>query len=115
MKGIELPINILVIVAVAIIVLLGIVALFFSTWTTGTSTIDLNSVKNRACGAVNGNCDRDPANIAIFPAYKNANPSITSENLRELCENEYGIATDDSDQECLNIVCGLNCAEPSAA
>jgi hypothetical protein len=112
MKGIELPINILVIVAVAIIVLLGIVALFYSTWFTSTGTIDLSSVTNRACNAVRGSCTTNPIDIAIFPAYKNSDPTITSGNLEQLCKYEYGMLNDYTAQGCLNRACGLNCAVP---
>ena len=49
MKGIELPINILVIVAIAVIVLLGMVALYFAGWTPFSSSLSYQSVKNTAC------------------------------------------------------------------
>ena len=113
MKGIELPINILVIVAVAIIVLLGIVALFYSTWFTGTSTIDLNAATNRACNAVRGNCGTSPNSILLSPNYKNSQGTISA-TLGALCFNEYNIGGSETLEEdywttCLNQVCGLNC------
>ncbi len=49
MKGVELPINILVIVAVAVVVLLGLVALYFVGWSPFPKTVGLESVKNDAC------------------------------------------------------------------
>jgi hypothetical protein len=114
MKGIELPINILVIVAVAIIVLLGIVALFYSTWFTSTKPMDLNAVTNQACNAVRGNCAVKPSTITIYPAFKNSDPTITSGDLAALCYNEYSIGTSATlntaeEIQCLNRACGLNC------
>ena len=49
MKGVELPINILVIVAVAVVVLLGIVALYFVGWSPFPATVGLESAKNEGC------------------------------------------------------------------
>jgi hypothetical protein len=50
MKGIELPINILVIVAIAVIVLLGLVVLYFVGFNPFSSGISLTALKNQACG-----------------------------------------------------------------
>ena len=109
-KGIELPINILVIVAVAIIVLLGVIALFYSTWFKSTTPIDLNAATSRACNAVRGDCNVVTTNIVISPAYVNA-AQLSSATLSALCINEFGIAavTADFDDVCMNRVCGLNC------
>lgn len=49
MKGIELPINILVVVAIAVIVLLGLVALFFVGFGPFGQQIAINAAKNKAC------------------------------------------------------------------
>jgi len=110
-KGIELPINILVIVAVAIIVLLGVIALFYSTWFKSTTPLDLNSATSRACTAVRGNCAVTGASIKISPPYINtANPPVTSTTLAELCLNEFGFtAATYTDVKCINRVCGMNC------
>ena len=52
MKGIELPINILVIVAVAVIVLLGIVALYFAGFLGPAGTMTQQSAKSKYCALV---------------------------------------------------------------
>ena len=49
MKGLELPINVLVVVAVAVIVLLGVVGLFFAGFIGGGGTIALTAARNNAC------------------------------------------------------------------
>ena len=49
MKGIELPINILVVVAIAVIVLLGLVALYFIGFNPFSNTTALNAAKSSGC------------------------------------------------------------------
>ena len=104
MKGIELTINILVVVAVAVIVLLGVVALFFSGWFSGTQPMSLEAVKSQACNAaVRMGCDVTggvTTLVGITVDYGTAN------NLDSLCEDYYQI-TDDT--MCVNSVCGMNC------
>jgi hypothetical protein len=56
MKGLELPVNILVIIIIAIIVLLAVVALFLGGYT-GVGVIDSAGAKTKACGViVNSGC-----------------------------------------------------------
>jgi hypothetical protein len=52
MKGIELPINILVIIAVAVIVLLGVIALYFSGFMGPAKLLDQNSAKQKYCAII---------------------------------------------------------------
>ena len=49
MKGVELPINILVVVAIAVIVLLGLVALYFIGFNPFSVTTAMEAVKNSGC------------------------------------------------------------------
>ena len=51
MKGVELPINILVVVAIAVIVLLGLVALYFVGFNPFSVTTALEATKNTGCRA----------------------------------------------------------------
>jgi hypothetical protein len=99
-KGIELPINILVVVAVAVIVLLGVVALYFSGWFSGTAPVTLEAAKAQACNiASRQGCGvADPTAITVSYG--------TATNLDELCDTYYQIA---DDTMCLNNVCGMNC------
>jgi len=55
-KGIELPINVLVIVSVAVIVLLGIIALFMTTFGQGSAQIQTDTAWNRGCSKITANC-----------------------------------------------------------
>jgi amino acid transporter len=48
-KGVELPINILVVVAIAVIVLLGLVALYFVGFNPFSVTTALEATKNSGC------------------------------------------------------------------
>jgi hypothetical protein len=66
-KGVELPINILVIVAIAVIVLLGLIALYFVGWGPFAGAAGLEGVKNAACRElVQGtNCAGDSWAITI--------------------------------------------------
>jgi len=68
-KGIELPINILVIIAVAVIVLLGIIALYFSGFVGPAGTMTSEGSKVKYCGVIMKNvagCSTvDPASVTI--------------------------------------------------
>jgi hypothetical protein len=101
-KGIELPINILVVVAVAVIVLLGVVALFFSGWFSGTAPMSIEAAKSQACNIASrqGCAVADPTAIAV--SYGDAS------TLQEICEIYYQITAGDTVM-CLNSVCGMNC------
>jgi hypothetical protein len=112
-KGIELPINILVIVAVAIIVLLGVIALFYSSWFSGTGPVTAESAKSRACSIANrlGCTDSTGAATQASAIYMTAdglpggNPLYkTYHNLEEFCLGEYQTTTN-----CLYLACGMQC------
>ena len=102
MKGVELPINILVIVAVAVIVLLGIVALYFAGFIGPASTINQGAAKTAGCSYVmnnpNGCQTVTPINI-IFggaggPSRFDVNGDGTytaADNLQALCERYYSV------------------------
>lgn len=66
MKGLSLPINVLVIVVVAIIVLLGVVAIYFGGFSPFSSAISVEGVKNGVCEEiVRTGCTKDPATINL--------------------------------------------------
>ncbi len=104
MKGIELPINILVIVAIAVIVLLGMIALYFTGWGPFAGATSLEGIKNTACRQLvqTSNCGISSWTILVsnFDANKdgNINPLVgaaypagacpiagTGDNLAQLC------------------------------
>ena len=130
MKGMELPINLLVIVAVAVIVLLGVVALFLTGFQPiGETLTSSGSAKNNACSQwIGTGCTIAPESILIYDYDANddkdegsdagssfdwpdwdANENwndVTNEddNLAALCAYHYGADTED---EC-RAICGCN-------
>src|SRR3972149_6967921 len=99
MKGVELPINVLVIVAIAVIVLLGLVALYLAGFSPFSYIAGLEAVKNAACSQLNrgGGCSLDPAQIWVnYDANKDggidANETAVEDNtdtLDQLCTNFF--------------------------
>jgi len=66
MKGIELPINILIIVAVAVIVLIAVIAMFYPAFTSGGTVMNSESAKNAACQIMmSRNCQAATSAITI--------------------------------------------------
>jgi hypothetical protein len=123
-KGIELPINILVIVAVAIIVLLGVIALFYSSWFTSTGPVSSQSAISAGCNSASrmGCSVVEPSSIAV--TYK------TYVNLALFCNGEYPgagftvappvppavpaagsswAANGVDAKKCLTLACGMGC------
>ncbi len=108
MKGVELPINILVIVAIAVIVLLGMVALYFLGMGPFQKTAGLESYKNQACSELVRNCSVSPQSIPVsFDADKDdqVDPgatsvtdlsTITKDNLMSLCYNYFAAKTENA-------------------
>jgi hypothetical protein len=108
LKGIELPVNALIIVILAVLVLLGILALYGGVWSPSSGGINLESAKNNGCHMLaSTNCQSGPETIAIsnFDANKNGqsndpgtvsawgtacpNAAWTSDNLAALCACFY--------------------------
>jgi len=66
MKGLSLPINVLVIVVIAVIVLLGIVALYFGGFNPFSAAIGVEGVKNEKCGElVRKGCSLSTASLKV--------------------------------------------------
>lgn len=77
-KGIALPINMLVILAVAVIVLLAVVAFFMGSFETGT--VDEQTVLNECCGQVvrYGECHVDNwHNLTAFDIESDEEANVT--------------------------------------
>jgi hypothetical protein len=112
MKGLSLPINVLVIVVVAVIVLLGVVAIYFGGFNPFSSAIGVESAKNDVCGNfVRFRCTGKTNETLVpnFDANKDGviNPASTtfpttcpgnagSDNLAYLCVCYYGRTTEAS-------------------
>jgi hypothetical protein len=102
MKGVELPINVLVIVAIAVIVLLGIVVLYFIGFNPFSGSISITSLKNSACSnfSLNFDCGRRggmTTDKIILPTN-----SYGYGNLLALCQGQMGAA----DEAACRQVCG---------
>ena len=95
MKGVELPINVLIIVVIAIIVLLAIVAVFFIGWTPYASSAGIDAVKNDACRKMSYDCSKDPTTIDITNFDVANDGSTANDNLQGLCETYYDIGATD--------------------
>jgi hypothetical protein len=125
MKGVELPINTLIIVAIAVIVLLALVALYFTGFTPFTSAVGLEGVRDEACRklAQLNQCREQPQNIKTSGFDADQDGKIDSDetgsgwrwraadcgvvnfygdNLASLCQCYYNI---DSDSKCKTL-CG---------
>jgi Tfp pilus assembly protein PilW len=65
MKGVALPIEVLVIIVIAVIVLLGMVAVYFAGWTPFAETAGVDAVKNNACKKLAYDCSKDPKDVLV--------------------------------------------------
>ncbi len=109
MKGIELPISTLIIIAVALLVLLGIVALWMGGWSGGSTAISVESAKASGCSivmhhsegcqsALTDNIIYDGGaganHLFIFDADGNGTPGEAADTLLALCNRYYSAATE---------------------
>jgi hypothetical protein len=100
MKGIELPINILVIIVIAVIVLLGIIAVYFTGWTPYAQSSGVDAVKNAGCRMVVYNCSIDLDTI-LFDGSMAGLPVYDVDGDGKLCPADGAVCTEDDDLELL--------------
>jgi len=95
MKGIELPVNVLVIIAVAVLVMLALVAMYMAGmlgWGPGA----VQSAKTAACGQLmNVNCNENPENFNVNYDATGDGRIVggrlsTNDNLQVLCNMNLG-------------------------
>jgi len=121
LRGVELPINTMIIVVLCLIVLIAIVVLFFSTWDPGKGTLSQEAARNNACQLmVATRCTANPVNIVVrdFDADRDgflntagagtgacASTPGQGDTLYMLCKCWYGIsdALPDFDENCKDI------------
>lgn len=107
MKGIELPINVLIIVVIAIIVLIALVSMFYNPVNVGGSVVGLDNAKSQACRSlsVGYGCDKnaDLDDIMVYDFDANGDGNMDSEDtLMALCEDKYAIG----DESACRQLCG---------
>jgi hypothetical protein len=108
-KGIELPINILVIIAVAVIVLLGVIALYFSGFMGPAGIVTQDAAKTSGCKLIMskvGGCATvdaaytdtliyDGAHFGLpkFDADGNGVPGEATDTFTKLCAKYFSATT----------------------
>jgi len=122
MKGVELPINVLVIVAIAVIVLLGIIALYFAGFGPAAGQVNLQTATSAACGSwrARGSTTVSADTITISSFDANGDGTITAaagcggtaDNLETLGVKYYGTTACSTtltatDTDIRTRVCGL--------
>jgi len=99
MKGLELPISMIVIIAVAVLVLVVVAAFFAGYFGTGTGAISLESAFSRGCAALRAGYQCLPENtgkVIIADYAKTVNdPNKGIYSLQKICE-EKGLAVGDT-------------------
>jgi len=101
-KGVELPINILVIVAIAVIVLLGLVALYFIGFNPFSVTTAIEAAKNNNCRTyLHQNPVCNSAATVTFDY-----PTGNTTDLASFTDDYYGCTNTATDESCARRVCG---------
>ncbi len=111
MKGVELPITALIIIALGLLVLLGVVALWMGGWSGGSTGVNVEAAKAAACGVVmreEAGCSTTTPSTILLDGTEPGVPAFdvpgAADNLQMLCETFYGV-TAGSASECRQ-VCG---------
>lgn len=96
MKGIELPVNILVIIAIAVIVLLGLIGLYMAGMLGPGISIQQRQAWNTGCGAIVTDCGKwAAATEATWNATK-VSVAGTTMGMLGLCKIMTGSSTFDN-------------------
>jgi hypothetical protein len=88
MKGISLPVNVIVIVVVGVLVMVVIAAYFVRSTSSGFTAIELQNAKNNACSILRTsyNCNAiTDTNLRAVGAKVNEN--VGTMTLQQICEN----------------------------
>lgn len=117
MKGLELPINVLILIAIAVIVLLAVIVLFFSGFGGPSRAITLQTAVSTACAEWQRKGLTTKAANTITIDYYDANGDGTitaatgcggtADNLGTLALKFYGIACSGKDIDIKQRVCGF--------
>jgi hypothetical protein len=113
MKGLELPINVMVILVLGIIILIAVIALIYGAYPPSIKSVDLTTVKNSACQVLTSmGCGGSPSSIIISNFDANNDGKLDGgsdwtfgagncarsgeDNLASLCECYYSIMDEDA-------------------
>jgi len=108
MKGMELPINVMVIVVICVIVLLAVVALFFGVWNPFKTTATLETAKNNACQMlVSMGCPSNPESISVRDFDANRNGTVNDDGT--------GTISWDSNHDCYSAAATNNIGDNLAS
>ncbi|MCD6557858.1 MAG: hypothetical protein J7K31_02385 [Candidatus Aenigmarchaeota archaeon] len=93
-KGVSLPINMIIIMIIAVLALLVILAFFMPGWFKQTGTIDVETAFTKGCNSLSilHNCDPDTVEDIIIPGFdhdRNGEP----DSLYEVCQLKAAIST----------------------
>ena len=96
LKGVELHVNVLVIISIAVLVMLGLIALYV-TGIIGAAPLQVQLAKNAACSElINRGCQvTDPATVLIKNDINGDTTVDENDNLQALCEKSFGVTPGD--------------------
>lgn len=112
-KGLELPVNVLVVVAIAVVIVLGVLALYMGVVTPGQATIQQRAAWNQMCQiVVQQYCQTDNPT-----GYNTANSFGTTSqwSFMKLCFDVWGIDASHLPTGATNewVACRMKCGCPS--
>ncbi len=97
MKGLELPINMIVVIVVALIVLIAVAAFFTGSLDSGKTAMDAQQKWQSACSAIKmRNCK---ASVLL-------DMTIDNTPVLDMCKS---IAGTDNPEDCCEVCCGKRC------
>lgn len=115
MKGIELPVNVLIILVLGLIILIAVIVLVQNGSKPATDSVDLTTAKNNACQMlVSLGCHVNPQSVRISNFDANKKDGLDAgDNLMELCKNYYLIdGSNDNyasvEDQCRVEICGCD-------
>jgi len=105
MKGLELPVNVMIILVLGMIILIAVIVLVYDGYKPSINSVDQTTAKNNACGVLTSlGCSVSTSSIVISNFDTNKDNILdNSDTLMSLCENFYSI-TDEGD--CRTEICG---------
>jgi hypothetical protein len=92
-KGIELPVNVLVIIVIAVLVLIALATLV-ATGVLSMRPVQIQMEKNSACSSiVVGGCTGDPSKVRVNIDITGDGKIDASDTFDKLCSSEFQTAT----------------------